>query len=297
MINTVGVIGTGNMGSALVKGWLRAEGAGIQLIVWDKIEAAAQRLVTPGRVSLAGSLDDLVARVDAVLVVVKPKDAAEVLGAIAPRLRDGQILISSMAGMALEQIRAVAGPGPCLFRVMPNLGVELGVGAVAVCPEPTTPATEVEAVSELLACLGVVRSVPESMLDAVTAVAGSGPAFLALAVEGLEDGAVAAGLPRATAQRAVRLSALATARLLELHSDSPADLRRERAGAPTDSAGMAALERRGVREAFRRATEAAAVRGGELRGAGAAQQDRPPDGDGQSGPAPGAVSPGPRSDR
>jgi len=277
MIDTVGVIGTGNMGSALVKGWLRCERAGVRLIVWDKIQDAAQRLVTPGRVSLAGSLDDLAARTDAVLVVVKPKDAPEVLGAIAPRLRDKQILISSMAGVALEQIRAKVGPGPCLFRVMPNLGVELGVGAVAIAPEQGVPTAEVEAVSELFVCLGVVRCVPESMLDAVTAVAGSGPAFLALAVEGLEDGAVAAGLPRATARRVVRLSALATARLLELHSDSPAELRTRLTAAPGDRRGMEILELRTVRKAFRQATEAAAKRGSQLRGAGPAPQSRPPD--------------------
>ena len=240
--------------------------------------------------SLAGSLDDLVARTDAVLVVVKPKDASEVLGAIASRLRDKQILISSMAGVALEQIQAVVGPGPCLFRVMPNLGVELGVGVVAIAPEQGMPTAEVEAVSELFACLGVVRSVPESMLDAVTAVAGSGPAFLALAVEGLEDGAVAAGLPRATARRVVRLSALATARLLELHSDSPADLRGERAATCADSASIGTLEGRKVREAFQRATAAAAKRGSQLRGAGAAQQSRPPNSDGQNAPAPGGAA-------
>jgi pyrroline-5-carboxylate reductase len=276
MIDTVGVVGTGNMGSALVKGWLRCEGAGVRLIVWDKIEAAAQRLVAPGRVSLAGSLDDLVPRTDAVLVVVKPKDAPEVLGAIAPLLRDKQILVSSMAGVALEQIRAVVGPGPCLFRVMPNLGVELGVGAIAICPEPTAPATEVQTVVALFADLGVVESVPESMLDAVTAVAGSGPAFIALAVEGLEDGAVAAGLPRATARTAVRHAALATARLLPLHSDSPAELREHLASAPMDQAGTDVLEERGVREAFQRAIEAAVERSHRLQGAGASNS-APPD--------------------
>lgn len=263
-VTTIGVVGTGSMGSALVKGWLLSERPGVRLVVWDKIEAAAQRLVTPGPISPARSLEDLITRADVVLVVVKPRDAPEVLGAIAPLLREGQTVISSMAGITMEWMRAILGPGPSLFRVMPNLGVELGVGAIAVAPEPMTPAAEVEAVIGLFAGLGVTESVPERMLDAVTAVSGSGLAFLALAVEGLEDGAVAAGLPRVTARRLVRQTALATARLLPLHSDSPGELREHLAMAPQDEAGTGILEERGIHLAFQQAIEAAVQRSRRL---------------------------------
>ncbi len=277
MITTIGVVGTGNMGSALVKGWLRSDEVGVRLVVWDKVEAAARRLVTPGRVSTARSLGDLVAQVEVVLVVVKPKDAPEVLGAIGPLLREDQSVISSMAGVTLERIREILGTGPSLFRVMPNLGVELGAGVIAIASEPVTPATEVEAALELFAGLGVVEPVPESMFDAVTAVAGSGPAFLALAVEGLEDGAVAAGLPRITARRLVRHSALATARLLPLHSDSPAELGEHLASVSMERAGVDLLEERAVREAFRQAIEAAVERSHRLRGVGSLPDSASPD--------------------
>lgn len=274
-VTTVGVIGTGNMGSALVKGWLRSDKPGVQLIVWDKIEAAAQRLLTPGSISPARSLEDLVTRADLVLVVVKPKDAPEVLGAIAPLLREGQTVISSMAGITMGRMRTILGPGPNLFRVMPNLGVEIGVGAIAVASEPGAAVAEVEAVIGLFAGLGVTESVPEDMLDAVTAVSGSGPAFLALAVESLEDGAVAAGLPRVTARRLVRQTALTTARLLPLHSDSPGELREHLAATPKDKAGMDVLEERGVRLAFQQAIEAAVQRSRRLRSAGPSQSPSP----------------------
>jgi len=103
---TVGVVGTGNMGGALVKGWLRPDEAVVDLVVWDKVEAATQRLPASERLAVAASLDDLIARSDVVLVVVKPKDADEVFEAIADRTASVQTVISSMAGLMIERMRA-----------------------------------------------------------------------------------------------------------------------------------------------------------------------------------------------
>jgi pyrroline-5-carboxylate reductase len=262
----VGVIGTGNMGSALVKGWLRAPGAAPDLIVWDKVAAAAQRLREAGPVSVAGSLEELVARADVVLIVVKPKDAGAVLGAIGPLVREDQVVVSAMAGIMLGWMRGILGPRPGLFRIMPNLGVELGEGAIAVASEPAAPDAALRVVVGLLEPLGLVEVVSEDMFDAVTAVSGSGPAFLAVAVESLEDGAVAAGLSRVLARRLVRQAALAMARLLPLYADSPGELGADLASiGDLDPAVMGMLEERGVRSAFQQAVEAAAGRGRELR--------------------------------
>jgi pyrroline-5-carboxylate reductase len=254
------------MGSALVKGWLRPPESEIRLVVWDKIEEATARLLSTGRVERAVSLGDLVARVDVVLVVVKPKDAKEVLGALAGLLAGQQAVISSMAGVTLPWMRGVVGPGPALYRIMPNLGVELGVGAVAVAHEPDAPAVEVQSIVQLLEPLGLVEVLPEGSFDAVTGVSGSGPAFLALAIESLEDGAVAAGLTRALARRLVRQTALATAELLSTYGDSSAELR-EHLDTAGDSyrQGMEMLEQRGLRQAFQKAVEAAVERSRQLR--------------------------------
>ncbi|OFW58630.1 MAG: hypothetical protein A2133_07840, partial [Actinobacteria bacterium RBG_16_64_13] len=184
----LGVVGAGNMGSALVKGWARSPESKLDLVVWDEVEAPLQRLLGIGAVTVVRSLDELVEKAEVVLVVVKPKDAGGLLGALAGRLRQGQTVVSAMAGVTLASIRQILGPGPGLFRVMPNLGVELGVGAVALAAEPGVPAEETLAALRLFEPLGLARVVPEEMLDAVTAVSGSGPAFLALAIESLEDG-------------------------------------------------------------------------------------------------------------
>lgn len=267
---TVGVVGTGNMGAALVRGWLRAEEAGRtegpgRLLVWDKIEAASRRLLSDGYNGVASSLPELAEGADVILVVVKPKDAAEVLTALAGLVRQDQVIVSSMSGLALEWMRGLLGEGPALFRIMPNLGVELGAGVIAFATEPEAHAATATAMKTLLGPLGMVEEVPEDMFDVVTAVAGSGPAFLALAVESLEDGVVAAGLSRAVAREVIRKAALDTAALLPQHSDSAAMLARHLLSTGSaDPEAMKLLEERRVGLAFQGAVGAAMRRSRQM---------------------------------
>ena len=265
MTMTIGVVGTGNMGSALVKGWIRAPLPGVDVVVYDKAKESAGRLAS-GFVSTADSLEELAAKAEVIFVVVKPKDTPEVLALLSGFTRPGQTVISSAAGLPLSRLRAALGPGPSLFRMMPNLGVQLGSGVVALCAEPSAPGAEVELVKGLFARMGVVEVVGEEMLDAVTAVAGSAIGFLALALEGMEDGAVRVGMPRKLARIFVRQTALATAQLLVEQSGSAAELK-DQVASPggTTIAGLAILEEQGVRGAFLRAIEAATERGRALR--------------------------------
>jgi pyrroline-5-carboxylate reductase len=263
---SIGVLGTGNMGSAMVRGWLRCGDDDIRLVVWDKVEASMQRVLAKGPISGAKSLEDLVERSDVVLVVVKPKDAPEVLAAIAPLLGEGQPLISAMAGVSLEHMRLYVGPRPILFRVMPNLGVELGVGVIAVAAGQGISAARIQRIVKLFGVLGVTESVPESMLDAVTAVSGSGPAFLALAVESLEDGAVASGLPRSTARTLVRGLTLSAGRRVPLGPDILAEPAEDSNRVSTKTASTRILQSNETRRAFQRAIESAVERSRRLRG-------------------------------
>jgi pyrroline-5-carboxylate reductase len=260
-MTVIGVVGTGNMGAALAKGWLGSAGRGVNLIVWDKIEAAATRLLTDGRIRMAADVTQLAAQADVIFVVVKPKDAAEAIAAFAPALRPEQTVVSAMAGVTLASLRAMVGPVPAVFRIMPNLGVALSVGAVAVAVEAGADPARVAGVLALLEPLGLAQELPEEMIDVTTAVSGSGPGFLALAIESLEDGAVAAGLARPLARSLVRQAALDAAGLLKDHSDSPEELQEHLAA--TDQLflpGMGTLEAEGVRSAFRHAVEAAVER-------------------------------------
>jgi pyrroline-5-carboxylate reductase len=263
---TVGVVGTGNMGSALVRGWLRSPDSQVDLLVYDIVEARARDFADTQNVAVASSLDDLAERSDVIMVVVKPKDAQAVLGALRPVVAQGKTIVSSAAGITLDSMRAALGPGPALFRIMPNLGVELGEGVVALSPEPGTSVDATGSLVRLFACMGMVEALPEDMLDAVTALAGSSIGFLALALEGLEDGAVRVGMPRVTARAFTRQTALATALLLQRHQGSAADLK-DQVASPggTTIAGLAVLEDQGVRGAFMRAIEEATERSRRLR--------------------------------
>jgi pyrroline-5-carboxylate reductase len=263
---TVGVIGTGNMGSALVRGWARALGSGVRLLVWDKVPSAAERVAGCAGVVCADSPAHLVAEAAFVVVVVKPKDGDELLRSLAPLLREGQMVVSSMAGVELEQIRRASGPLPALFRVMPNLGVAVGAGMIAVASEPGTSAESQKRVIDLFDALGTAVLVPESTLDTVTAVSGTGPALLALALEGLEDGGVAAGLPRSSARMFARAAMLGAARTLVAGDGSAAELQQRLVCSMEPlQEGLNVLQERGVRQAFVEAVEAASRRARQMR--------------------------------
>jgi pyrroline-5-carboxylate reductase len=158
------------------------------------------------------------------------------------------------------------GSRPALYRIMPNLAVAIGEGVVALAPDDEEDIGRAEEMKELLSCLGTVEILPERYFDVVTAVAGSGPGFLAVVIEGLEDGAVRSGLSREVARAFVRQTALGAALLLMESTASAAELK-DRVSSPggTTIAGLAVLEDRGVRGALVRAVEAATDRGKQLR--------------------------------
>jgi pyrroline-5-carboxylate reductase len=264
----VGVVGAGNMGAALVRGWLRASGGHVSLLIYDVVQERVDELALDDRVRAAASLEELAREAQVILLVVKPKDTGEVLERLRPHLDEGKIVVSSAAGLALDSIRSGAGNAASVFRIMPNLGVEMGQGVVAVATETVTKAEITERILELLAPLGLVELMTEDLFDAITAVSGSSIAFLALALEGLEDGAVRVGLPRPTARAFVRQTALAGSLLLQRHPGSAADVKDQVSSpAGTTIAGLAVLEDAGVRGAFLRAVEEAAERARALRDA------------------------------
>ena len=259
MRTTVGMVGTGIMGSALVRGWLRSPDPELELVVCDFADDSARALADVDGVTAASSIGDVARRAEVIAVVARPTDTLAALRSLRPAVGQGTAIISSAAGVSLERMRATVGPGPALLRIALNLGVELGDGVVVLSPEPGTAADLVGRIADLFACMGVVEVLAENTLDAAAAVTGSSMGFLALALEGVEEGAASVGLPRATARVFVRQTALAAALLLQSQAGSPADLK-DQVASPGGStiAGLAVLEDMAVRGAFIRAIEAAA---------------------------------------
>jgi pyrroline-5-carboxylate reductase len=257
----VGIVGTGAMGRALAVGLARGAGEGAEpLLLADSAAQALEAAVAEsgGRPVSVGEA----AQADLVWVAVKPGDGEAVLAEVAPRLRPGGALLSVMAGWTLDRLAAAA-PGVALVRTMPNLAVRHGAGVVAMAARGLDP-RRADALRERLRALGTVVELPEALFPGATAVAGSGPGFLALVAEGLEEGAVRAGLSRGDARGMVAGVLAGTAALLADGGDPAALRQRVSSPAGTTVAGLAALERGAVRAHLADAVAAAARRAQEI---------------------------------
>lgn len=263
----LGVIGAGVMGSALVRSALQAgllEPA--QVIASDISEARRAAVEALG----SASTDDnhhLVRSAEAVLVALKPQVLRDVLAELREDFAEGQLLISIAAGLPLAALSEAVGPRPKLIRVMPNICCTVAAAASAYAVGDGVTEEQEHFVRELLRAAGEVVAVPESLLNAVTGLSGSGPAFVAMFIGALADGGVAAGLPRAEAERLAAQTALGGARWLLEQDASPEQLK-DLVCSPggTTIAGVRALEAHGFRSAVIEAVVAAARRAEELGG-------------------------------
>lgn len=257
----VGLVGAGAMGRALAAGLVRGdrELAG-RLEVADAVPSAVAAAIADvgGRPATV----EEAAAADLVCLAVKPKDAEAALARVHAAMRPGAVVLSVIAGWDLDRLEAVA-PGAALARTMPNLAVRHGAGVVAVATRGLDEAAEADLL-RVLRPLGAVVPLPESLFAPATALAGSGPGFVALVAEALEEGAVTAGLDRAQARRMVAAVLAGTAALLADGTD-PA-LVRQRVSSPggTTIAGLAVLERGAVRAHLADAVVTAARRAAEL---------------------------------
>lgn len=203
---------------------------------------------------------------EVVFLAVKP----QVFSAIAQELADivvtqySPIVISILAGVSLSQLEA-AFPQLPVIRAMPNTPATVGAGVTAMCFGAYTYAKHYQIAQQIFSAVGEVVEVSESLMDAVTGLSGSGPAYVALLVEALADGGVAAGLPRGIANQLALQTVLGTAQLLKETKIHPAELK-DRVTSPggTTIAGVAQLERAGFRSALIEAVKAAAQRSQDL---------------------------------
>ncbi len=261
----LGLIGAGAMGGALLRGNLdRQTLAAEEVLVWEVDEARRNALVAETGVVVAAGEADLVQRAQTVLLAVKPQVAPELLARLQGIWTTEQLVISIMAGVPLSRLKELLGEGVPVVRVMPNVLATVGAGAAGYATGEEVSAEQVALVEQLLGSVGLAEPVDEKLMDAVTGLAGSGPAFAAVFCEALADGGVAAGLPRALAQTLAAQVLLGTGRWV-LEKGSPALLKDQvTSPAGTTIAGLAALESGGLRGAVMSAVQAAAERSAEL---------------------------------
>lgn len=247
------------MGSALLKGVIRANLYSPSKIgVREPDPGKGEKLVTElGIQLLEANHQATAARI--ILLAVKPQTFSIVADEIAPKLTD-RLIISIMAGIPLERLESTF--SQCaVVRTMPNTPVLVGSGMTAIaCGKQVTPEQHQE-VTRLFEAVGSVATVSEDQMDAVTALSGSGPGYLAVLTEALIDGGVSVGLSRTLATQLALQTLLGTARLLQEDQISPAELK-DRVTSPggTTITGITVLEEAGVRGTVIRAIQAAYTR-------------------------------------
>jgi pyrroline-5-carboxylate reductase len=253
------------MGEALVGGLLDA-GWERDAIVVAEVDPDRRRALesTFDGVHVAPSAAWAVADADVVVVAVKPHDVPGVLEQAAPSLATDALIVSIAAGVTIATVEAAA-PGRPVVRAMPNTPALVGHAATAIAAGEHATDAHLDTAERVLGAVGVVVRLPESYLDAVTGLSGSGPAYVFLVAEAMVEAGVLAGLPRDVADALVRATLLGSATLLASGDDPPEALRAAvTSPGGTTAAGLHVLESRGVRAAFLDAVKAATARSREL---------------------------------
>ena len=261
---TVAFLGAGNMASALIRA-LRRDGldAG-RLVAFDLDESKVASLRDELDIRVAPSAAEAVQAADVVFVAVKPGAVAALLEGVAADFGN-RLLVSVAAGISTARIERALGGQARVIRTMPNTPILVGAGATALCRGTHATAADLEMAETLLGAGGITAVVDEAMMDAVTGLSGSGPAFVMLVIEALADGGVRAGLPRAIAQKFAAQTVLGSARLVLETGKHPGELK-DAVTSPggTTIAGIEALDRGGLRGTLLSAVLVAAERSKEL---------------------------------
>jgi pyrroline-5-carboxylate reductase len=262
----IAFLGSGNMAEALVKGLLAAGTAARDEIVCAEPRAERrEELHARHGVAVLPSNLEAVRQADILVLSVKPQVMDALLEEIAPAVDPRKLVVSIAAGVPIAAIARKLGAGARIVRTMPNTPALVGAGATALARGPHASDADLGQAVALFEAVGTAVVVEENLLDAVTGLSGSGPAFVFLAIEALADGGVKVGLPRHVAMALAAQTVVGAGRLVLETGDHPGKLK-DQVTSPggTTIAGVHALESAGFRAALIAAVEAATKRSREL---------------------------------
>jgi pyrroline-5-carboxylate reductase len=259
----LGAIGGGVMGEAILSRLIAHRTyTGNEIIVSEPTPQRREFLHHQYGVQVTDD-NNLAAKAPVLLLAIKPQVFDRVVAQLT-QSTPAQLVISILAGVDIVRLER-AFPQQPIIRAMPNTPATVGAGMTAIAAGTLVQTPDLDLATQIFQAVGEVVTVPESLMDAVTGLSGSGPAYIAIAIEALADGGVAAGLPRAIADKLALQTVLGTARLLNESDLHPAQLK-DRVTSPggTTIAGVTKLEQAGFRSALIEAVIAAAKRSQEL---------------------------------
>ena len=280
---TIACIGSGNMGFALMKGIAGTTGGGANIGITDAEGEKAKTAAAALGAEVFGSNTEAAEKAGYIFLAVKPQIMAGVLAEIAPVIQKrlvcaggasgAPVLVSMAAGWSIEKIQAMAGGTETIvpaarapvIRIMPNTPALVAKGMIAVSASPEVPEEKIMYLEKALKGAGKVDRIDEHYLDAVTALSGSGPAFVYQFIEALADGGVLAGLPRDRAIRYAAQTVLGAAAMIQETGKHPGELK-DMVCSPggTTIAGIAGLEAGAFRGTVIQAVQSAWQRAREL---------------------------------
>jgi pyrroline-5-carboxylate reductase len=263
-MDSIAILGGGKIGEALLSGLLRGQRGPADVIVSEKHAERAGYLAETYGVQVT-DVATAVRQAPTLLVAVKPQDIDALLAEVAPVVESRHVVVSVAAGVTTRHIERALPEGVAVVRCMPNTPALVDQAMTAIAGGAHANAEHLAVAESLLAAVGRVVRVPESQLDAVTALSGSGPAYFFYLVEAMIDAGILLGLPRSLAAELIVQTAIGSATMLRDSGEHPVQLR-EAVTSPggTTIAAIRELEVHGVRAALLAAIEAAARRSREL---------------------------------
>jgi pyrroline-5-carboxylate reductase len=259
-------IGGGNMAEAMLRGLLKKKIISPkQLLVSEPREERTRFLSQKYRIHVTSDNKAAVRFGKIIILAVKPQIIKGVLQEIAGVVTSKHVIISIAAGITIAFIASQTGKDKRIVRAMPNTPSQIGEGAIALCGGGKATSHDIRVARELFAAVGTTVMIPETHMDAVTGLSGSGPAYIFLIIEALTDGGVKMGLPRDVAQSLVLQTIIGSGRMVLETGDHPSKLK-DLVTSPggTTIAGLHVLEEKGIRGALINAVVAASERSREL---------------------------------
>jgi len=212
---SIGFLGAGKMATALARGFVRAKlTEAEQIVASDPMATARTAFARETGTKVVDSNLEVVQSAKVIFLAVKPDQVATVLADVKSQFTSEHLLISIAAGVPIAKLEAGLPPGARVIRVMPNTPALVGESATAYAPGKSATGADAELAQKLFAAVGAAFQVKESLLDAVTGLSGSGPAYVYQFIEAMSDGGVAAGLPRDVATKLAAQTVLGSAKMV-----------------------------------------------------------------------------------
>ncbi len=266
MSKTIAIIGSGNMGEALLGGLIKANLTKPEnIIATDIFESRLQTLKDNWGVQTTLKNNKAVEKADIIVLCVKPQTIQTVLDQIKPAVKKEHLIISILAGINTHTIQSVLDKHNPVIRAMPNIPAVVDEGATGICLGQHAKKVHKELAMQIFSSVGMVEVVPESLMDVITGMSGSGPAYIYMVIEALTDGGVMMGLPRDVATRLATQTVLGSAKLVRETNVHPAVLK-DQVTTPGGTAisAIKELETHGLRPMLIRAVETATKKSKEL---------------------------------